>query len=87
LPDSIALFLVRAEHVVRIVHEGRSGYIEIEGRRYVIEHVEGGRFCVYFPSNNRRALRAGDLAMIEQLVRDEPAKWSIEHRSRARDEP
>jgi len=67
---------------MRIVHEGRGGHIELDGRRYAIEHVEGGRFCIHFPSGNRHAHRARDRGALERLVRDDPTKWTIDDRSR-----
>lgn len=67
---------------MRIVHQGRGGYVDIDGRRYAIEHVEGGRFCIHFPSGNRHAGRAADLALLATLVRDDPTKWAIDDRSR-----
>jgi len=69
---------------MRIVHEGRGGYVEIEGRRYVIEHVEGGRFCIHFPSGHRHAARRTDLVALRRLVRDHPATWTIDDRTRRR---
>jgi hypothetical protein len=69
---------------MRVVHEGRGGYIEIEDKRYVIEHVEGGRFCVHFPSGHRHAQLEEHLEALRQLVREEPTKWAIEDRSRRR---
>jgi len=63
---------------MRIVHEGRGGYIEIDGTRYVIEHVEGGRFCIYCPIGRRHARRAAHLEQLRQLVRDEPTKWALD---------
>lgn len=83
---------VRACPRMRIVHEGRGGYIELDGRRYAIEHVEGGRFCIHFPSGNRHAHRARDRELLAKLARDEPETWAIDDRSRkparrAHDEP
>lgn len=67
---------------MRIIHEGRGGYIEISGRRYAIEHVGDGRFAIHFPSGNRHAGRAADLELLARLVSDEPTKWSLEERPR-----
>jgi hypothetical protein len=66
----------------QIVHEGRGGYIAIAECRYVIEHVQDGQFCIYFPSGNRPRDRDLHLAALEQLCRDEPAKWRIVRRDR-----
>jgi len=69
---------------MRIVHEGRGGYIEIDGKRYVIELVEGGRFCIHYPSGHRHAKRGAHLEALRQLVRDEPTRWAIDDRTRRR---
>jgi hypothetical protein len=65
---------------LRVVHEGRGGYVELDERRYPIELVEGGRFCIHFSGHPRDPQRARHLAALEQLVRDEPQKWAIERR-------
>lgn len=69
---------------MRIVHEGRGGYIEIDGKRYVIEHVEGGRFCIHYPSGHRHANRGAHLHALLRLVAEEPTKWEIDDRTRRR---
>jgi len=65
-----------------IVHEGRGGYIDIEGCRYPIEHIEGGRFCIHFPSGHRHARRDAHLLALQQRVLADPEKWAIEDRSK-----
>jgi hypothetical protein len=69
---------------VTVVHEGRGGYVEVDGRRYVIEHVEGGHFCIHFPSGHRTRKRGSDLEALEALCRSEPEKWSIDRHDRVR---
>lgn len=69
---------------MRIVHEGRGGYIELDGQRYPIEHVEGGRFCVYFPEDQRSPKYVDHLEALERLVGEQPEKWALETRSRLR---
>lgn len=64
-----------------VVHEGRGGHVEIEGARYPIEHVREGHFSIAFPAGNRRNLQA-HLEALTDLVRREPAKWSIDNRSK-----
>jgi hypothetical protein len=66
----------------KIVHEGRGGYVEIDDRRYPIEHVEGGRFAIAFPAGHRHAGRAHDREALEALVAAEPEKWTLDDRSR-----
>lgn len=72
---------------MRIVHEGRGGYIELGDKRYVIEHVEGGRFAIHFPSGHRHAGRAADLKALRRLVREQPATWALDDRTRLRSRP
>lgn len=67
---------------MRVVHEGRGGYVEIEERRYPIEMAEGGRFCIHFSGAGRNESWQQDLAALEELVRQEPEKWAIERRTR-----
>lgn len=62
---------------LRVVHEGRGGYIEIEGVRYAIEHVEGGRFAVHVPRGSR-APHPAHLAALAELCAREPERWTIE---------
>lgn len=62
---------------MRIVHEGRGGYVELDDVRYPIELMEGGRFCVYFSGK-----QAPHLAALEQLALEQPDRWAVEHRKR-----
>ena len=80
-------WIIRARDaaVLRIVHEGRGGYIELGGHRYLIEHVEGGRFFIHYPSGNRSPSRDGHLATLEALCAAEPEKWRIERHDRRRE--
>jgi hypothetical protein len=55
----------------RIVHQGRGGYIEIDGARYAIEHVGGGRFCIEVPSD------AAHLEALQRLVDQDPMTWAL----------
>jgi hypothetical protein len=55
----------------RIVHQGRGGYIEIDGERYAIEHVEGGRFCIHVPNG------AAHLDALQLLVDQDPMTWTL----------
>ena len=67
---------------IRVVHEGRSGYVEIEGERYPIELGEGGGFSIHVRSIRDRAKRAAHRAVLEALVASEPTKWALESRRR-----
>lgn len=66
----------------RVVHEGRGGYVEIEGTRYPIEHVGAGRFTIAFPNGTRGAARDRHQRALEALVEREPDRWAIETRGR-----
>ena len=69
---------------MRIVHEGRGGYIELDDRQYPIEHVEGGRFSIHYAAGKRPVPE--HLAALQQLVDAEPDKWALEMKGpRARD--
>jgi hypothetical protein len=63
---------------LKIVHEGRGGYIEIDARRYAIEHVEGGRFVVHLPS--QKPAPDDHLAELEAFCAANPDAWRIERR-------
>lgn len=67
---------------MRVVHQGRGGYIEIEDRRYPIEMGEGGRFSIHFSQPPRRRTAEADLAALEALVQQFPEKWALERRRR-----
>jgi hypothetical protein len=59
---------------MRIVHQGRGGYIEIDGEQYAIEHVADGCFAIHIRARAPSAHRA----MLRELVAAEPQKWSLE---------
>jgi uncharacterized protein (DUF2345 family) len=71
---------------MRIVHEGRGGYIELDGERYVIEHVEAGQFCIHASNGSRTSKRQEQLEQLRQLARDEPERWTLQERTRQRDD-
>ena len=70
-----------SEASFEIVHEGRGGYVEIEGARYPIDHVAEGRFVIQFPAGNRHPRRDAHRAALAALVADDPEKWALEDRS------
>ena len=67
---------------ITVVHEGRGGRVEIEERRYAIEHINGGRFCIHFPDGNRHARLGQHLQALMALQASEPTRWHVENRSR-----
>ena len=36
------------DEIIKTVHEGRGGYVELEGVRYTIDHIAEG--CFFIPS-------------------------------------
>jgi hypothetical protein len=66
---------------MRVVHEGRGGYVEFDDVRYPIEHVEGGCFAIHFPAGHRHAKVSAHRHALEALAQSDPAKWSLEDRS------
>lgn len=61
---------------MRVVHEGRGGYIEIDDARYPIEHVAGGRFCIHVAGGRHRA-HAAHLVQLRALVAGAPDRWEM----------
>jgi hypothetical protein len=61
---------------MKVVHQGRGGYIQIDATRYDIEHIEGGRFSIRFHGCNDEHRRA-----IEALIASEPDKWWLDRPS------
>lgn len=66
---------------LKIVHEGRGGYIEVGGFRYGIELFDGGKFAIHFPCGNRSVKRFDHLRALNALCRNDPT-WAIENHSR-----
>lgn len=60
---------------MHIVHQGRGGYIELDDRRYPIEHVEGGHFSIHYVAGKNPI--AEHLAALQRLVDAEPGKWAL----------
>ncbi len=69
------------ENPIKIVHQGRGGYVDIEGYRYGIELFPDGHFCIGFPSGNRHSKLQAHLDALTQLTYQD-SKWFIENRSR-----
>lgn len=63
---------------MRIVHEGRGGYIELDDRKYPIEHIQGGHFAIHYVAGKHP--NAEHLAALQRLAQTEPEKWALETR-------
>ncbi len=67
---------------MKIVHQGRGGYIEIDGSRYQIEHVQDGHFSILFPGGLRHRKLQLHLNMLAAFAHDQQPEWYVENRSR-----
>jgi len=67
---------------VSVVHQGRGGHVELEGRRYAIEHVQDGGFCIHFPCGHRHARLARHLAILTRFALTQNPPWQVINRSR-----
>lgn len=72
----------KAAQVITVVHEGRGGYVELDGARYPIDHVAEGCFCIHFPAGNRHANLQAHLEALNAFAEARSPKWYIENRSR-----
>ena len=62
---------------VKVVHEGRGGYVELDGFRYTIDHVEGGVFCIQFPSGNKHTRLALHRVELTVFAESRDPKWYV----------
>lgn len=60
---------------ITVVHEGRGGYVEVEGYRYPIALEEGGRFTIFFSGRGRKAEH---LPLLEQFCQAQNPPWAVE---------
>ncbi|MEZ5986112.1 MAG: hypothetical protein R3B94_09190 [Hyphomonas sp.] len=62
---------------IKIVHEGRAGYVELEGYQYTIDHVEAGCFCIHFPSGNRHKDLQDHFDRLTAFAETRDPKWYV----------
>ena len=62
---------------IKVVHEGRGGYVELEGRRYTIDHVEGGCFCIHFPNGHRHKSLQDHFVRLTAFAESRDPKWYV----------
>jgi len=62
---------------IKTVHEGRGGYVELGGVRYTIDHVEGGVFCIHFPSGNKHPDPAAHRDALIAFAKSHDPKWYL----------
>ncbi len=70
------------QEAIKIVHQGRGGYLEFDGCRYGIEHVEGGSFAIFFPDGNRHGNLQDHLEKLHAFAEGNSPKWFVENRSK-----
>ena len=62
---------------IKTVHEGRGGYVELEGVRYTIDHVAEGCFCIHFPSGKVREQRQRHHDILTAFAESKDPKWYV----------
>ena len=67
---------------IEIVHEGRSGHVELEGYRYRIEMFADGHFSISFPDGNRHNRLQAHLEQLTEFAALQDPEWAVENRSR-----
>jgi len=67
---------------INVVHQGRGGYVECEGKQYPIELFERGHFSISFPAGNRHARLQEHLDTLKAFAASRDPKWAIENRSK-----
>jgi hypothetical protein len=67
---------------ISVVHEGRSGFIQIGTYRYTILAEQGGRFTVFFPDGNRHKHLLQHLQLLHAYCDKQTPAWFVENKSR-----
>ncbi|HQM21500.1 MAG TPA: hypothetical protein PLE36_12820 [Deltaproteobacteria bacterium] len=63
---------------LKVVHQGRGGYIESQGLRFDIElQASGPVFAIWFPRRKLDKTIAKAKVEIEQLIEKEPNNWEL----------
>lgn len=67
---------------MNVVYRGRGGYVELDGKKYSIELVNNGSFCISFPDGNRHSKLQQHLEILTEFIEKEKPKWYIENNSK-----
>jgi hypothetical protein len=67
---------------VKVVHKGRGGYVEYEGKKYFIELANNGSFYISFPSGNRHSKLQLHLKILTKFAASKNPKWHVENRTK-----
>lgn len=62
---------------IKVVHEGRGGYVELESIRYVIDHVAEGSFCIHFRNGHRQKDLQKHFDALTAFAEDQEPKWCV----------
>jgi hypothetical protein len=65
-----------------VVHQGRGGYVEIDGKQYAIEMFPGGQFCIHFPCGHHHSKLKDHLVALMTLAESKNPKWFIDSRTK-----
>ena len=66
---------------IKVVHQGRGGYVELDGKRYDIEMFASG-FAIHFPCGHRHSKLQDDVDQLEEFASQRDPVWCVENRSR-----
>lgn len=67
---------------MNLVHQGRGGYLEIDGYRYPITLEQGGHFCIVFPAGHRHNKLQAHLDALTAMAANKQPCWYLENRSK-----
>ena len=67
---------------IKVVHQGKSGYVELQGKRYSIEVFAGGHFLISFPCGNRHSKLQEHLEVLKEFAKKQNPEWAVENKSR-----
>jgi ribosomal protein S18 acetylase RimI-like enzyme len=63
---------------MKVVYQGRGGFVELEDCRYDIEHVDAGHFCIHFRSSICFEKRHEHLAQLMEFAQTRQPQWYVE---------
>jgi hypothetical protein len=61
---------------VKVIHQGRGGYVEYKNQKFSIEHVNEGHFCIHFQKNESQTSKC--LAELKKFADSQVPKWYVE---------
>ena len=64
------------------MYQVRSGYVELQGKRYIIELFSDGHFLIIFPRSNRHLKLREHLNALKKFAKKQNPEWIIKNQSR-----